>query len=154
MVFECVIDDIKEYQENDIDTETTQKIDNYFQKKHLINQGDLNYAIRLLITLVLFQENDKENKIKQNNNNIVNYLKSTDLWKNDINDDSFINDLNEFKSINIHINQIISLYEYLGKEFDETYFEDVKEKIKNDENPIIDDDPEAQENSDDDEDRI
>ena len=154
MVFECVIDDIKEYQENDIDTETTQKIDNYFQKKHLINQGDLKYAIRLLITLVLFQENDKENKIKQNNNNIVNYLKSTDLWKNDINDDSFINDLNEFKSINIHINQIISLYEYLGKEFDETYFEDVKEKIKNDENPIIDDDPEAQENSDDDEDRI
>ena len=98
----------------------------------MFKKNELVYAIRLFITLILFLEEDKEKKIKSNKNNIVNYLKSNDLWNNinDINDDTFINDLNKLKSTNVQINQIISLYEYLGKDIDDNYFDDVKLKIK------------------------
>ena len=146
IIYECVNSTINEYQEDDIDENTKEKIDNYFQKKHSFNKSDLAYALRLFMSLVLFQEEDKENKIKSNQNNIVNYLKSTDLWKYDINDDSFINDLNELKSINIHINQIISLYDYLGKDIDDNYFDDVEQKIRSETNQIIDNDLDDEEN--------
>ena len=146
IIYECVNSTINEYQEDEIDESTKEKIDNYFQKKHLIKKKDLAYAIRLFISLVLFQEEDKENKVKSNQNNIVNYLKSTDLWKYDINDDSFINDLNELKSINIHINQIISLYDYLGKDIEDNYFDDVEQKINSENNENIDDGSDNEEN--------
>jgi hypothetical protein len=146
IIYECVNSTINEYQEDDIDESTKEKINNYFLKKHSFNKSDLAYAIRLFMSLVLFQEEDKENKIKSNQNNIVNYLKSTDLWKCDINDDSFINDLNELKSINIHINQIIALYDYLGKDIVDNYFEDVEQKIKSETNQILDNGSDDEEN--------
>ena len=53
-------------------------------------------------------------KIKPNRKNIVNYLKAQDLWdKNKFNDDKFNLNLNELKNINIKINQILWLYNYL-----------------------------------------
>ena len=106
IINECVISDISEQQDNDIDEDVKNKLDNYFQNKHLLKKEDLAYAIKLFMALVLFLEDDKENKIKSNSNNIVNYLKTTDLWKYDINDETFINDLNDLKSLNIKINQL------------------------------------------------
>ena len=143
--YKCINSTINEYQVDDIDEGTKEKIENYFLKKRVINKKDLSYAIRLFMSLVLFQEDDKENKIKSNENNIVNYLKSTDLWKYDINDDAFLNDLNEFKLLNIHINQINILYDYLGKDIDDNYFDDVEQKIKVENNEIIDDEPRNEE---------
>ena len=47
---------------------------------------------------VFIQEEDKENKIKSNRNNLVNYLRSSDLWKSDIyNNEDFNKSLNELK---------------------------------------------------------
>lgn len=42
------------------------------------------------------------------------------------------------KLINIHINQIISFYDYLGKDIEDNYFDDVEQKIKSETNQIID----------------
>ena len=86
------------------------------------------------MTLVLFLEDDKENKIKLNRNNIINYLKAPDLWNKDIDDmQTFYLNLNELKSINAQINQIISLYELLGKDIEDNFFDEVKKMLKDDE---------------------
>ena len=64
--------------------------------------------------LVLFRGEGKE-KIKSNSKNIVNYLKAPDLWeKNIYNDEKFNEDLDKLKKINIKVNQIIWLYNYLA----------------------------------------
>ena len=54
---------------------------------------------------------DKKNKLEEYyQKNIVNYLKAKDLWdKNIYNDQTFTENLNEFKNINIQINQILFL---------------------------------------------
>ena len=83
------------------------------------------------MSLVLFTEEEK-NKIKTNNNNIIKYLRSPDLWKKDVyNDiDNFNKNLNELKSMNFKINQISFLYETLGKDIEKNYFDDVIKQIK------------------------
>ena len=122
-----VKDELKEYQ-NEIDSETKELIKNYYQKKHLINKKDLACAIRLFTTLVLFLEEDKENKIHSNSNNVINYLNSSDLWSNDIyNNDDFNKNLSELKLIKVKINQIISLYEILGNRIDDPKEEEDEE---------------------------
>ena len=71
-------------------------------------------AIRLFITLVLFRENDKENKIKLNRKNIIDYLKHSDLWNSEIfKDEKFDENLDELKLCNIQINNIMLLYDFL-----------------------------------------
>ena len=89
------------------------------------------------MTLVLFLEDDKENKIKSNRNNLINYLKAPDLWNKDIDDmQTFYLNLNELKSINAQINQIISLYEFLGKDIEDNFFDEVKKMLRDgEENP-------------------
>ena len=79
--------------------------------------------------MILFPEEDKENKIKLNCNNIIYYLKSPDLWDCDIVADvNFPKNLNELKLMNFKINQIVSLYEYLGTDIEEDFFDDVENK--------------------------
>ena len=129
MIYEDVKKEIKNYQE-ELDNKSIDIINNYYKKEHLITKKDFAYAIRLFMTLVLLPEEDKENKIKSNHNNIVNYLKSSDLWKKDIYDnEDFNKNLDELKSINAHINQIISLYEVLGNDIEDNFCDDVKEQI-------------------------
>ena len=141
-IFDCylklinknVIEDVKNYQEK-INNNLIEEIKKYFSKKHLINKKDFAYSIRLFISLVLFLEDDKENKIKNNYNNIINYLYVEDLWNNNIfNNAEFDKNLKELKCFNIPINQIISIYEILGKDFNDNYFTDVKEKLIFDKN--------------------
>ena len=83
------------------------------------------------MSLVLFPEEDKENKIKKNNNNVINYLKSPDLWPKDkyINSD-FDKILNDFKSFNVKICQIVYLYETLGKDINDNEFDNIKKMNK------------------------
>lgn len=112
----------------DLNEESKNIINDYFQKSksHLISKKDFARAIRLFTTLVLFLEEDKENKIKNNHNNVVIYLKASDLWNKDIYEDQDFNkNINELILINAPINQIISLYEYLGKDIENDYFEDI-----------------------------
>ena len=150
-IFEDVISNIKEYQK-ELEKEKKEKIDDYFKNNNYINKKDLACAIRLFITLVFFPEEDKEIKIK-NNNNIINYLKSPDLWKNDLyNNEKFNKNLNELKSINIQINQVISLYETLGKDIEDNFFYDVKQKIEEEMNLNNIQESEEEDDNDDDED--
>ena len=137
LIYENVNNEIKKYQQ-ELNDEAKNYINDYFKKNHIIKKKDFACAIRLFITLVLFPEEDKENKIKSNCNNVVNYLKVPDFWDKDIYiDKDFDNNLNELKLINSKINQIISLYEFLGKDIESNFCEDVKKYIE-EESKVID----------------
>ena len=120
LIYENVSKDLQSYQEKLSDISIKQ-IRDYFNVNHLISQKALANAIRLFITLVLFLEEDKENKIRNNCNNIINYLYEKDLWEKDIynNEKEFIKNLNELKNFKISICNIISFYEALKKEIDD-----------------------------------
>jgi hypothetical protein len=149
VIFEEVNKEIKKYQKN-LDKNSKDLINNYYKSKQQINKKDFAYAIRLFITLVLIREDedDKIKKIKNNNNNIMKYLKSPDFWTKDIySDDNFNKNINEFKSMNFKINQIVYLYETLGKDIEKNFFEDVIRRIKeeNDKNKDEEDEEEEKE---------
>ena len=117
---------------SNLDEKITAQLDEYYKKKDIIiGKEELENAIRLFITLVLFREKDKENKIKLNRKNLIDYLKSPDLWDIKVyKNENFNPNLNELKLIKIQINQTILLFNYLtgGKEIDE--FKIIEENIK------------------------
>jgi len=119
---------------SNLDEKITAQLDEYFKKKDIIiDKEELENAIRLFITLVLFREKDKKNKIKLNRKNLIDYLKSPDLWKIKVyKNENFNLNLNELKLIKIQINQTILLLNYLteGQEIDE--FKIMEENIKED----------------------
>ena len=124
-IFPDVKEEINKYQEkNENAIEIEEKIDKkslkilndyYFLKEIIIISIDeLENAIRLFITLVLYRETDKENKIKLNRKNVFNNLNSPDFWNNKIyKNDKFLDDFNELKLCDIPINHILHLYNYL-----------------------------------------
>jgi len=133
--FDFIKDQLKNYQ-NELDDKTKEAIKNYYQIEHPISQKNFACAIRLFTTLVLFLEEDKENKIKSNRNNLVNYLKAPDLWNKDIyENDDFNKNLNELKLFNAQINQILSLYETLGKDIEPNFVNDVLDQIEKENKP-------------------
>ena len=83
----------------------------------------------MFISLVLFGEKDKENKIKENKKNIFNYLNAEDLWSREVyKDPKFIEELNKLKEkYNIQMSKIIWLYDYLVEDVEEY---DYKGKIE------------------------
>ena len=124
-IFEDVKNEINNFQEKlDIESDEDYQIMNeryiillnkYFQKeKILISKEDLESAIKKFITLVLFREKNKENKIKLNRKNVFDYLNSPDLWNNQLyQEKQFKEDFDDLKSCDIPINHIIFLYNYL-----------------------------------------
>ena len=134
LIYEDVNDEINKYQ-IELNENSKNIINDYYQKSNHIKRKDFAQAIRIFMTLVLFLEDDKENKIKSNHNNIINYLKSPDLWSKDTYEEpNFYLNLNELKSADVKINQIIHLYEFLGKDIEDNAFEDVKKNIQEEEN--------------------
>ena len=123
LIFDEIKGEIRNYQENievssenQLNEKSMEKLDEYFQKQNLINREDLENAIKLFITLVLFREKDKENKIKLNRKNVVDYLKQSDFWNNEIySNEKFNENLEELKLYNIQINNIMLLYDYLDE---------------------------------------
>ena len=85
------------------------------------------------MALVLFNEKDKVNKIKENKKNLFNYLNVADLWDKNIYEDTnnFNSDLVELKKCNIQVNKIIWLYDFLVEEEEEDPEKDIKEYIEN-----------------------
>ena len=110
-----------------------EEINNIYNKK-IITKDNLTLALKWFMTLVLFNEKDKENKIKGNKKNLINYLNVADLWDKDIYKDTnnFNSDLVELKKCNIPINKIIWLYEFLveGAEEEEDPEKGIKEYIE------------------------
>jgi len=118
-----------------LDEKVVKKLDEIFANKDLIiKKESLASAIRLFISLVLYREDekDKDKRIKSNRKNIVDYLKGKDLWDVSIYKDSaFEKNLEEIKSLNIKIKEILWLYYYLINNKDEGFENEVKEyKIK------------------------
>ena len=135
LIFDLVKGELNKYK-NDLNYETTKKIEEYFNKDRPISKKNFAGAIRLFSTLVLFMEEDKnkEKKLGMNRNNIVNYLRASDLWDNAIYDsEDFNKNLNELKQFNVQINQILPLYDFLGKDIEDNFCDDVNTQIENEE---------------------
>ena len=117
-----------------LDEKITKKLDEIFANKDvIIKKESLASAIRLFISLVLYreEEKDKDKRIKCNRKNIVDYLKRKDLWDTSLYKDSeFEKNLEEIKSLNIKINEILWLYYYLINNKDEGFEGEVKEYKK------------------------
>ena len=98
----------------------------------MIEKYDLENAIRLFVTLVLFREKDRENKIKNNRRNLIDYLKVPDLWDNkkfDREKEKFNENLNELKQFKIQINQTLWLYNYLVENKDIDEYKEMEKSI-------------------------
>ena len=75
-------------------------------------------------------EKDKENNIKQNENNLINYFDILDLWDiTTFSKENFKEELNNIKQLNIKVNQIVSLYDVLVDDINSQYFEVVQKEI-------------------------
>ena len=121
-VYEKAKIELNQYQE-ELNENSKELINKYYQNKEEINKKEIAYEIRLFFTLILFNFQGNENTIKNNGNEIINYLF----------DSSFNSNLKDLKLCQIKINQIISLYEFFAKELNEDYFDnDDKEEIKRD----------------------
>ena len=84
------------------------------------------------------EKKTKKKKIKENKKNIVNYLDIEDLWEKSIyNHDKFKKELNGLKELNITVNKIIWLYDYLieGEE-DEDFIQEIEDYLKNKEEQL------------------
>ena len=131
LIFAKINNALKEFQ-IDLDDEKKDAIKNCFKKQTVINEKVFKDAIRTFIVFFLNFEKDKENNIKQNENNIINYFDIPDIW--DITTSSlgnFKEELNNISLLNIKVNQILSLYDYLGDDIDTKYFDDVKRELEN-----------------------
>ena len=97
-----------------------------------IKRDDLAYALRKFITLVLFRENDKDNKIKTNKKNIIEYLKNNNLWESSLynNPGKFETDLSKIKGLNIKIKEILFFYNYLIGKKDEGFENNLNKEKK------------------------
>ena len=117
--------------ENILET-TKEYLDNYFNKKDIfIGKEDLENEIRLFTTLVLFREKYKDNKIKSNSKNLIDYLKSQDLFdEREYKSEKFNENLNDFKQSEVKINQALWSYDYLVGNIQIVEFKIIEEIIK------------------------
>ena len=133
LIFKKIKNGLKPFQ---IELKSEQKdlIQKCFEQHNVINEKIFKSAIRTFIILFLNMEKDKENNIKENKNNIVNYLDIPDIWDSATsNKRNFREELDNIKGLNISINQILYLYDYLGEDITSEYFEDVQKELKKDE---------------------
>jgi len=121
----------KEEEKMYLDKKIIKKLDEIFSNKDIIiKKESLATAIRLFISLVLYREDekDKDKRIKVNRKNVVDYLKGKDLWETNIyNDSGFEKNLEEIKSLNIKIKEILWFYYYLINNKDEGFEDEVIE---------------------------
>lgn len=110
-----------------------ENINNYFNQNHLINKEDLAFTLRMFISSFLPEEKNKEERIKKNENNFINYLDNIpDIWKksNYNNKIVFKEEINNIKNLDIQLNQASKLYDIIGKKFEEDYFSDLNKELK------------------------
>ena len=140
LIFKRVKNGLKNFQ-YDLNDEQKELIKKCFREQALITEKVFKSTIRSFIVLFLNLEKDKENNIKENKNNFVNYLDIPDIWDSTISRlNNFHKELNKLKECNVCINQIIGLYEFLGEDIDDNYFEEVKKaKLEEEKEKKIDD---------------
>jgi hypothetical protein len=109
-------------------------IETCFKEQELITKEQFKFTLRSFVVLFLNLVVDKENKIRGNQNNMVNYFDIPDIWDKSIyNNENFKKELDNLKKINVKINQIVYLYDFLGDNINDDYFQDVKKVIEKEE---------------------
>ena len=133
LIFNRIKLEIKNYQ-YEIEEEKKNLIENCFKDQYLITKDVFKSAIRAFIVLFLNLEKDKENNVKRNQNNIINYFDIPDIWDKTVyyNND-FPKELDNLKKAKVNINQILSLYDNLGDDINDNYFLDVQKAIEKEE---------------------
>ena len=140
-IFKAIKKDLEEYGLNFDDKKSEKKardeLEKYFkneedddnlENRRIINTNNLALALKWFMIIVLFDEKDKENKIKGNKKNLMNYLNVADLWdKGTFKDNKFNSDLGILKKFNIQVNKIFWLYDFLTEGEEE---EDPEKEIK------------------------
>ena len=137
LIFAKIKNSLKVYQ-SDLDDEQKVDIKACFEKLTIIKEEEkrkkFKATIRAFITLFLIFEKDKENNVKQNENNVINYFDIhdiPDIWDTTISSMSnFKEELNYLKQLNIKINQIVSFYDFLGEDITPKYFEEVSAEVE------------------------
>jgi len=134
LIFKNVKKDIEKHQDNNVKNKSSYSLND---KDMAIKKDDLASAIRLFMTLVLFREEEinKDEKIKSNKKNIIEYLKKKDLWKSSLynNISRFELDLSKLKDQNIKIKEILYFYNYLVGNKDEGFEDEIVNEINKDE---------------------
>ena len=134
LCFNKVKEKLNQYQEEIIDEEQKNAINNYIKndlKDDKEIKNALEIALRKFILCFLSKEKNMEYKIKQNKNNVKNYLNIEDLWNKSIyKKDEFYQIVKKLKDLGIKINNVIPFYDQCFKGIYKNYFDDVKEEIK------------------------
>ena len=152
LIFNDIKEDLGNYNINFNDKKEEKKVkdalEKYFKndensncidKQKIIHKNNLVYALRWFMCLVLFEEKDKNKKIKKSKKNLINYLNAEDLWGSKIyGNTKFNQELSELKKLNIEINKIIWLYDYLveDEEEDDDYIKEIEDFIENKDNKV------------------
>lgn len=111
--------------------ENIDAIEKYFKENHLINKDIFTFNIRLFISSFLSVEKNKEDKIKRNSNNIINYIDIPDIWNKSIYiQNEFREELNKIINLKIQLNLIYSLSELIGINIDNNYFVDIHKDLE------------------------
>ena len=133
LCFNKVKEELNKYQEKITDKELINSIDNFI-KNNLNNEkikNALENALRKFIISFLVQIKEKEKKIKQNKNNIKNYLEIEDLWnKNFYKNKEFYQEIKKLQVLGIQINNIIPFYDKCFKKTHKNFLDDVKNELK------------------------
>ena len=133
LCFDKIKDQLKQYQEKIIDKNIKTALEN-FKNNDLSDEkikNILENALRKFITCFLVQIKENKKKIKQNKNNIKNYLEIEDLWdENFYKNEEFYQLIKKLQVLGIQINNIIYFYEKCFKEMNKNYFDDVKAELK------------------------
>ena len=132
LIFGKIKNSLKVYQ-NDLEYEQKDDIKACLEKPTIIKENEKKFkaTIRAFITLFLILEKDKENNIKQNENNVINYFNIPDIWDTTISSmNNFKEELNNLRQLNIKINQIVSFYDLLGEDITPKYFEEVSKEVE------------------------
>jgi len=108
----------------------------------LITKEVLTNAIRRYLSRYLIREKNKDKIMQGNPRNFIYYLNIEDIWDNEINDNDSQKqkEIKKLENINITIEQILSLYDYLeGDNFIYNELNELKKEKNSQNNKIITD---------------
>ena len=137
MMLSIIKEEIKNYC-TELSLNNKKELEDYYNNDNtnLISKEVLITAIRRYLVRYLIREEDKENNLKKNKRNFIKYLYIEDLWDNKINKEEKKkkNELEKIKNLNISINQIIGLYDFLGGD---DLVNDEKSRLKDNDMSLI-----------------
>ena len=127
----------------ELDKKIKKEIDEIYKDKDLlITKEVLTNAIRRYLSRYLIREKNKDKIMQGNPRNFIYYLNIEDIWDNEINDNDSQKqkEIKKLENINITIEQILSLYDYLeGDNFIYNELNELKKEKNSQNNKIITD---------------